>query len=83
MMHYFGTWGDSMKQKGLNREMLTYMYGDGVDLFSDKKPDRGSGKPCRMKRILVWPNITFDIEQLEKDSYVQTIHKMISGLIKV
>ena len=83
MVLYFGTWGDSMKQTGLNRKMLTYMYGDDVDLFQKLKPDRGTGKSTRMKRILVWPNITFDIEQLEKDSYVQTIHKMIGGLNKV
>jgi len=72
-----------MKQTGLNREMLTYMYGDNVNLFEKTKPDKGSGEPRKMKRILVWPNITFDIEQLEKDSYVQTIHKMIGGLNKV
>lgn len=71
-----------MKQKGLNREMLTLLYGDDVNLFDKPKPDKGSGEPTRMKRILVWPNITFDIEQLEKDSYVQTIHKMIAGLNK-
>ena len=72
-----------MKQTGLNREMLTYFYGDGVDLFSRKKEDKGTGEPRKMKRILVWPNITFDIERLEQDSYVQTIYKMISGLNQV
>jgi len=71
-----------MKQKGLNREMLTLLYGDDVNLFDKPKPNKGRGEPTRMKRILVWPNITFDIEQLEKDSYVQTIHKMIAGLNK-
>ena len=59
------------------------MYGNDVNLFEKPKPDKGSGEPRRMKRILVWPNITFDIEQLEKDSYVQTIHKMIGGLNKI
>ena len=62
--------------------MLTLLYGDDVNLFDKPKPDKGRGEPTRMKRILVWPNITFDIEQLEKDSYVQTIHKMIAGLNK-
>ena len=76
-------WGNNMKQKGLNRQMLTYMYGDGVDLFSRKKEDKGTGEPRKMKRILVWPNITLDIERLEQDSYVQTIYKMIEGLNKV
>ena len=62
--------------------MLTLLYGDDVNLFDKPKPNKGRGEPTRMKRILVWPNITFDIEQLEKDSYVQTIHKMIAGLNK-
>ena len=72
-----------MKQKGLNREMLTFIYGDDVNLFDKPNVKKGSGEPTRMKRILVWPNITFDIEQLEKDSYVQTIHKMIAGLNEI
>ena len=72
-----------MKQTGLNREMLARLLGDGVDLFSKPKPDKGTGKPRLMKRILVWPNITLDIERLEQDSYVQTIHKMINGLNQV
>ena len=35
-----------------------------------------------MTRILVWPNITYKVEELEKDSYVQTIYRMISELSK-
>ena len=42
-----------MKQTGLNREMLTYMYGDNVNLFEKTKSDKGSGEPRKMKRILV------------------------------
>jgi len=76
-----------MKQTGLNREMLARLLGDDVNLFTnhmDKEHiNKGSGNPRRMKRILVWPNITFDIERLEQDSYVQTIHKMINGLNQV
>ena len=73
----------SGKQKGLNRDMLRLMFGDDVDLFKSKKQTSGTGIPTKMKRILVWPNITFDIEQLERDSFVQTIYKMIGGLNKV
>ena len=69
-----------MKQKGINRDVLRLMFGDDVDLFKSNKQTSGTGIPTKMKRILVWPNITFDIEQLERDSYVQTIYKMISGL---
>jgi len=76
-----------MKQTGLNREMLSRLLGDDVNLFTNHKDkthrDKGSGEPRNMKRILVWPNITFDIERLEQDSYVQTIHKMINGLNQV
>lgn len=72
-----------MKQKGINRDMLRLMFGDDVDLFKSKKQTSGTGIPTKMKRILVWPNITFDIEQLERDSFVQTIYKMIGGLNKV
>ena len=65
--------GDDMKQTGLNREMLTYMYGDNVNLFEKTKPDKGSGEPRKMKRILVWPNITFDIDGL--NSMVKRIER--------
>ena len=66
-----------MKQKGINRDVLRLMFGDDVDLFKSNKQTSGTGIPTKMKRILVWPNITFDIEQLERDSFVQTIYKMI------
>lgn len=71
-----------MKQKGLNREMLKYMYED-QNLFATKDNNKiisGGRKMDSMTRILVWPNITFDIERLHQDSYVQTIYKMIKGL---
>ena len=42
-----------MKQKGLNRKMLTYMYGNGIDLFSRKKEDKGTGEPRKMKRMQI------------------------------
>ena len=72
-----------MKQKGLNREMLRLMYGDDVNLFEKrdlKNKVVKSDENQNMTRILVWPNITFDIERLHQDSYVQTIYKMISQL---
>ena len=59
------------------------MYGDDVNLF-EKKDSKGkmmeTDENQNMIRILVWPNITFDIERLHQDSYVQTIYKMILGL---
>ena len=69
-----------MKQKGVDRDMLRLMFGDDVNLFKENQNSNGTSALSKMKRILVWPNITFDIEQLERDSYVQTIYKMIKGL---
>ena len=70
-----------MKQQGLNRDMLRYMYEDGADsLFNKGKKDiskENSVYKKSMTRILVWPNITYKVEELEKDSYVQTIFRMI------
>jgi len=72
-----------MKQKGTNRDMLRYMYEEQADtLFSKPKPTKGTGDVKKMTRILVWPNITFKVEELEKDSYVQTIYRMITELSK-
>jgi len=75
-----------MKQQGLNRDMLRYMYEDGADsLFNKGKDDISKEKSIykkSMTRILVWPNITYKVEELEKDSYVQTIFRMISELSK-
>ena len=75
-----------MKQQGLNRDMLRYMYEGGADgLFNKGKKDISKEKSVykkSMTRILVWPNITYKVEELEKDSYVQTIFRMISELSK-
>jgi hypothetical protein len=75
----------SKKQLGINRKMLTRILGDDPDIWGEKKKDGIdiSSKSTKMKRILVWPNVTFDIERLEQDSYVQTIYKMIEGLNKI
>ena len=71
------------QQLGVNRDMLRQMFGDqATELFSKPKPTKGTGEHKKMTRILVWPNITFKVEELEKDSYVQTIYRMIKELSK-
>ena len=71
------------QQLGVNRDMLRQMFGDqATELFSKPKPTKGTGHHKKMTRILVWPNITFKVEELEKDSYVQTIYRMIKELSK-
>jgi hypothetical protein len=74
------------QQLGVNRDMIRYLYGDQSEkLFSPDKKDISEDKAVykkSMTRILVWPNITYKVEELEKDSYVQTIYRMISELSK-
>ena len=41
-----------------------------------------SGDPAKIKRILVYPNITYS-KNLEQDSYVQVMKKLIFELSKI
>ena len=66
-----------MEQKGVNREILKTLVGD---VYEPKSKKIGNNSLQKTKRILVWPNITFKHDELEKDSYVQTIYKMIQSL---
>ena len=73
-------------QKGVRREVLRDIFGkEGADQLFHKPPaDRGDKRYMKkMTRIFVWPNITYRVEEIERDSYVQTIYRMISELSKI
>lgn len=70
------------EETGVNRDVLRSIFGEEQELNLFKPPtlERGTGDPMKMTRILVWPNVTFNINELENDSFIQTIYKMIKGL---
>tara|TARA_B100001248_G_C27384986_1_gene459124 strand:- start:27 stop:1826 length:1800 start_codon:yes stop_codon:yes gene_type:complete len=69
-------------ERGVNRDVLRSMFGkeQELNLFKPPKLERGTGDPMKMTRILVWPNVTWNVNELEKDSFIKTIYNMIKGL---